>query len=211
MSGSLVQARLARVPLPQRMRTLRKDVRGYPVPFLVLIDKSGVPQFTINDHTKAFACQRKHLCAICGKKFERNPSTFEYEMWFVGGSRCFLHSNGAFLDPPMHRECGEYALRVCPFLAARRYIARIDDAKLSTVDLPEDRALVRTEHMMPDLPERFGFGMTYEYQFLTDNIPGVGVFVVPDWRYVEWWQAGVRINAPDTGEPPADPRRHVDG
>lgn len=39
------------------MRTLAKDARGYPIPHILLIDNSGMPQFTINVQSKS----RHHL------------------------------------------------------------------------------------------------------------------------------------------------------
>lgn len=188
------------------MRTLAKDKRGYPVPFLVVVDKSGLPQFTINDVRKVQQCIGKKLCAICGKRFDRNPVSFKKdEMWFVGGSRCFTHQHGAFLDPPAHLECAEYALRVCPFLAAPHYSGRIDTAKLKEENLPDGMAVVRTDYMPPQLPERFGLGLCHSYRITSPN-PGGVMFLVDDWRYIEWWREGERINAPDTAEPIPDPR-----
>ena len=187
------------------MRTLGKDHRGYPIPFLVLRDKTGQPHFTINDIRKRAECVRKGLCAICGKPFERSRMFLLEgrgnwnEMWFVGGSRVFLHENGAFTDPPVHRECGEYALRVCPFLAARNWSGRIDAGTVKPGSLPDAIALVKNELMLPALPERFGFGLTYGYAEV-DNYPE-SLLRVRDWRYVEWWHAGEQVSAPDTADP----------
>jgi hypothetical protein len=177
------------VEKPRRMRTLQRDARGYPVPFLVLIDRSGTPQFTINDARRTAECVSKRLCAICGKRFDRG------EMWFVGGSRCFLHTRGAFVDPPVHLECGEYALKVCPFLAMPSYSKRIDDRKLAPDGLPEGMVTARHDHMLPAHPERFGFGCTHGYRLVGPM--GQHLFVVDQWDYVEWWRNGAVINAPD--------------
>jgi hypothetical protein len=124
-------------------------------------------------------------------------------MWFVGGSRCFLHQHGAFLDPPLHLDCAEYALRVCPFLAARSYSKRIDDAKLPADGLPAGMALTREEFMMPRLPERFGLGRTSKYRTIV-RPRDVPLFSVESWDYVEFWQAGEPVNAPMTADPPPD-------
>lgn len=187
------------VPIPKGMRTLRRDSRGYPVPYIVLMDKSGTPQFTINDSRKVMDCVRKMLCSICGKRVPLNRvgGNIEPYFWFVGGSRCFLHPHGAFLDPPLHLECAEYALQVCPFLAASRYMRRIDDAKLKPRDTPEGMAIAREEFVQPSLPERFGLGLTHDF-----DITERGLYVVHNWSYVEWWRGGERIEAPETGEPP---------
>lgn len=191
---SLVARRLAR-ELPKSMRTLLKDDRGYPVPYIVLIDKTGRPQFTINDHEKVLTCISKKLCSICGKRITGG-------FWFVGGSRCFLHEHGAFLDPPLHLECAEYALAVCPFLAARRYTDRLDDRLLGT-NLPENMALVKADYMPPNLPERFGLG--HADTFSSRRGEGQVVIFPGTWNYLEFWRSGTRCPAPDTGQPAPTP------
>jgi hypothetical protein len=183
-----LEHRLA-VPLPKRMHTLARDARGYPIPFIVLTDRKGNPQFTINHGDRLHDCRSKRLCSICGKRIDGL-------FWFVGGSRCFVHEHGAFVDPPMHRECGSYALQVCPFLAAPGYLKRIDDAKLPENGLPEGMALLRTEGMPSAQPERFGFGGAISYRTINPR-PGETLSVVDRWTYVEWWRFGEQVNAPD--------------
>jgi hypothetical protein len=112
------------VRLPERMAKLERDRRGLPIPFIVMRDKSGQPHFTINDHAKSARCLREDLCPICGQKLFRGR-------WFAGGPLSAFHANGCYLDPPTHKECVEYALQVCPFLAAPKYTGRLDDAALA--------------------------------------------------------------------------------
>jgi hypothetical protein len=47
------------VAIPKRMRSLERDKRGYPIPFIVLRDKTGQPQFTINDFRRIAECRNK--------------------------------------------------------------------------------------------------------------------------------------------------------
>jgi hypothetical protein len=150
-----LKERLA-LPLPKTMRTLERDHRGYPIPFIVMRDKDGKAHFTINDIRQVAQCVNKRLCAICGKRITGG-------FWFVGGSRCFLHEDGAFLDPPLHLECAEYALVVCPFLAARQWRERIDDRLLDKDKLPDGMMTIKNEYMPPSLPERFGLGRALSY------------------------------------------------
>lgn len=177
------------VPMPKPMRTLERDSRGYPVPFIVLRDTSGKPQFTINDTRQVAAAQRKRLCAICGKRLEA-------EVWFVGGARCFIHPHGAFVDPPLHHDCGEYALQVCPFLAMPVYAKRIEAKKLDPRHIPEGLGLAFVPYMPPNQPERFGFGCTADFELFTSERQG-DLYRVHHWRFVEWWRNGERVNAPD--------------
>lgn len=176
------------VPIPKRMRTLERDARGYPVPFIVLRDRQGVPRFTINDVTKVAACLTKKLCSICGKRLD-------IDMWLVGGSRAFLHDDGVFLDPPLHYECAVYALQVCPFLAAPNYSKGIGARK---VDLPYGIRTSSVEHSGPTQPERFGLGCTRAYRKLPHEAAGAGVVLkIERWGYIEWWRNGTSCAAPD--------------
>jgi hypothetical protein len=106
-----------------------------------------------------------------------------------------MHKHGAFADPPVHHDCGFYALQVCPFLAVR-YTGRIDDATLQDENVPDDVAIARLDYMQPGQPERFGFGAAEHYEVLSRS-PGEQLFIVAHWRYVEFWSHGQPVNAPD--------------
>lgn len=177
------------VEIPKIMRTVERDHRGFPIPYIVLRDRTDRPQFTINDQRKVELARRKRLCSICGKKLAA-------AVWFVGGSRCFMHPQGGFVDGPMHHECAVYALRVCPFLAAPSYGKRIDDRLLAPGAEPEGMGLLKVAHMLPDRPERFGLGETSNYEAFDAGAQG-WLFRAHTWDYVSWWRNGVEINAPD--------------
>lgn len=106
------------VPIPEQMMHLPKDRRGYPVPFNALIDRNGQPHFAINPEEKRQAILRNDLCSICGKKLLRGR-------WMVGGPASAFHKDGAYNDPPVHHECGRYALQVCPYLAMPSYTTQV--------------------------------------------------------------------------------------
>ena len=97
-------ARQHDIDMPPGIARLPRDARGYPVPVIVLIDKTGTPQFTINDVTKVAACLAEHRCSICGRRFDRHPVTQRHEMWFVGGSLIAI-ARFRFARPPscLHR------------------------------------------------------------------------------------------------------------
>jgi hypothetical protein len=101
------------------MQHLPRDRRGYPIPAGVWRDDQGTPHFTINDEAKRVLMVHDALCPICGTKL--NPVK-----WFVGGPGSAFHANGWYFDPPMHRMCMHYALKVCPYLAMPEYTKRID-------------------------------------------------------------------------------------
>lgn len=106
------------VPVPPNMQDLNKDERGFPIPFVVLIDKNGQSHFKINDEKKNEVCIAEKRCNICGKPISPN------EHWFVGGMLSAFHPQGAFNDTSVHHECGVYALQVCPYMAYTQYQAK---------------------------------------------------------------------------------------
>lgn len=114
------------VPMPENIaKFCRKDPRGLPVPFVVLQDANGVYHFKVNDGQRtAFALMEKK-CSICGQHMQEN------NRWLVGGIASAFDRGGVYTDIPIHKECGVYALQVCPYLAIRNYNYKTDLDKLS--------------------------------------------------------------------------------
>jgi hypothetical protein len=110
------------VPIPDRMKHLPLDRRGYPVFTIAARDANGVPLFTVNDGERVRRCVREKLCHICGTGLFRGN-------WFIGGPMSAFHEHGAYNDGPMHGECAHYALRVCPHLASKDYVGSIADVQ----------------------------------------------------------------------------------
>lgn len=98
------------VPIPDRMLHLQKDSRGYPQPWVLLTDNTGKTHFTINDDRKTLDCIKDLLCSICGQELGN-------DLWFVGGPGSAFLEGGQYADPPVHHCCGQYALKVCPYMA----------------------------------------------------------------------------------------------
>lgn len=190
------------VELPKRMRKLPKDKRGYPVPVIVLRDKNKQPHFTINDHHKSSKAAIKQLCSICGDPLKK-------DIWFIGGPICFTHYAGAFLDPPVHHDCGEYALKVCPYLGAPNYAKLLDAKTLKPEAVPDMLALVKHETIADTRPELFMFGRCERFRI---NRSGLGQFtmsVIGQWADIEAWRHGRRLEHHEVDELIAlDSRRH---
>ena len=98
------------IPVPVRMRELRRDSRGYVVPFFVA-DVDGKPDFRVADGRKSSFCVRERKCWLCGQGLQRR-------MTFVLGPMCGLNRTSA--EPPCHHEFASYAVQVCPFLTEPR-------------------------------------------------------------------------------------------
>jgi hypothetical protein len=188
-------------PIPERMRHLDRDRRGLPIPFVVYRDTTGRPHFTINDHFKVDRAAEFRLCAICGDRLGAHK-------WFVGGPASAFHPNGRYLDGPIHRDCGRFALQACPFLMATSYAHRIDAATLRVEDAHPGMGLIDyTQH--PVQPVVFVFADTNAY---TRSATGIFDPVRP-WRAVEFWRRGVRIDPVEARalvEAAADPARPFD-
>ena len=120
-----------KVEIPALMKNLELDRRGFPVPFIILKDKTGVPHFKINDDRKVEECIKNDLCSICGTEMKTDK-------WMIGGPLSAFHPQGAYIDIPVHKECGEYALQVCPYLAVSTYNGKQTVDDIVAGDFQED-------------------------------------------------------------------------
>jgi hypothetical protein len=110
-------------PLPERLRHLPIDARGYPVPwFVATVD--GAPDHRIADERRRGDAIRHKRCWICGEPLGRWLS-------FVLGPMCCLTRTTS--EPPAHRDCANYAVAACPFLTRphmhRRAAGMPDEAR----------------------------------------------------------------------------------
>jgi hypothetical protein len=98
---------IADIPLPARFKALPIDARGFPVPFFVAwLD--GVPDFRVIKPNGIAEAVNRHRCWICGQPLGVHLAA-------VIGPMCLV--NRISSEPPSHRDCAEYALKACPFLA----------------------------------------------------------------------------------------------
>lgn len=176
------------VPIPDRMRDLPRDRRGYPIPVNVLVDKEGQPHFTINDHIVRRRLLKEQLCGICGKKLLRGR-------WSVGGPASALVADGVYFDPPLHYECASYALQVCPYLAMPSYSKRIDTRTLDPRKLNGHLAAFIDPTQLDNRPPVFvavmHVGETYSY-----DERGEVKYIKPKrpHRRYEFWKDGVQLS-----------------
>jgi hypothetical protein len=92
--------------LPEHMKGLPIDERGYPVPwFVAWVD--GKPEFRTADGEKLNRAVNQRLCWVCGNRLGANLA-------FVLGPMCAVNRNTA--EPPCHLSCALFAATACPFL-----------------------------------------------------------------------------------------------
>jgi hypothetical protein len=118
-------------PLPDHMKGLPIDDRGYPVPFFVTwVD--GKPDFRLLDKEKFVRAVKSKLCSVCGKPLGRFKS-------FVGGPMNVLQKISG--EPPLHHACALFSVRACPFLLlplSKRRTANLPTDKLDLSAVGED-------------------------------------------------------------------------
>lgn len=106
--------------IPDKMRRLPVDERGYPVPWFVAW-VGGKPDHRIMDTPKWYVAMRKRRCWLCGGPLGKFAT-------FVLGPMCMVNRTSA--EPPTHLECAKFAVQACPFLTLPR--AQYRSAKLPT-------------------------------------------------------------------------------
>lgn len=111
------------IEIPEFLKHLRVDKeRKFPIPFFTAI-RDGKPDFRYLDEKKQILCMEKNLCGICGKKLHKD---YHYFISGIGGM-----TNQVSSDPPMHRECAEYALRVCPHMFYKTVERKTDESEFT--------------------------------------------------------------------------------
>jgi hypothetical protein len=105
--------------LPRRMQKLRKDERGYPVPYFVcwfgfdgkpahgLPGEDDKPDFRYANQGFRYLAFNKGLCWLCGEPVGVHKV-------YVIGPMCVV--NRTTSEPACHRDCAEFAAKACPFL-----------------------------------------------------------------------------------------------
>lgn len=157
-----------------------RDRRGYPITFITWINpETGVPDFRVTDAERLAMVLRRRLCGLCGVPLGGN-------VFFIGGPLSV--ESGAFTDPPMHRECARYALRVCPFLAVPK--GRYSDPAIVAKKVPSAIRLECDEAVVAGKPTRFALLHTKRYRFEGNGRSGFRMFAALPWLDVQWWKDG---------------------
>jgi hypothetical protein len=145
--------------------------------------RDGTPYFTITDHEARQRLIDEDRCHISGRKLLRGR-------WLIGGPTAAFHPHGAFLDGPMLDEASEYAARTCPYIAAPKYLRRIDDSLLRNRSDSGIAAVRFHEEVADDRPPLFVRLMTTGQKLVPSS--NGDVLIVPKRPYsrVEFWRHG---------------------
>lgn len=109
------------IVLPERVALRPRDERGYPILFTTpVID--GKPDFFTIGTAMVAQCHAEGLCGICGQVISHHGDgeTDCKPYYFIGGPYS-TEVSGVFNDPPMHKDCAEFAMRVCPWMIMHNY------------------------------------------------------------------------------------------
>ncbi len=123
--------------VPDKMRSLPVDDRGYPVPwFVVWLDKDGeptwipservTPEFRVVDEERLVEAVKYNLCWVCGQKLGSYKA-------FTIGPMCAVNRINA--EPPAHLHCAIFSAKACPFLTrphSRRRENKLPDGVTAT-------------------------------------------------------------------------------
>ena len=105
MTGCPVPAALAHLPLCPK--------RKLPIPVTTHRNPDGTAQFTVTVPAEVDRCARYGLCGVCGEPLG-------YWIAVLGGEQSADPDRGAYTDAPMHEECAEASLLLCPYIARQR-------------------------------------------------------------------------------------------
>lgn len=162
--------------LPPRLQRLPVDARGYPVPWFVAWEPGpggiDVPDFRAIDGRKLAEALKRKRCWVCGEPLGQ---------WlaFPIGPMCSI--TRTISEPPSHRDCAEWSIRHCPFLAN-------PDMGRRETDLPahfEEAA----GHGLKRNPGVMCLWITRSYEVWKDPA-GKPLITVGAPMSVSWWREG---------------------
>lgn len=162
------------IDIPTKMKDLPKDKNGYPIPYTIRKDEEDTPIFSQHDESLLHNCISNSHCGICGQPLGN-------DIWLLAGAKIALQPLGGYIDPPMHKQCGTYALQVCPYLALPSFLKRSPNEIAKSTD----KVLV-----LSGKPSVFGFVKTSDYRLLLND--NGTIIIIPERPFldIEYWREG---------------------
>jgi hypothetical protein len=176
------------VQIPELMKNLELDKRGYPVPYIILRDAGGAPHFKINNDIKVEECIKDNKCSVCGNEMKDDT-------WMIGGPMSAFHPNGAYIDIPTHKVCGEYALQVCPYLAVSVYNGKQTMDEITAGNFTEDVNKQIVFLNPTQTQDRVPFFVFTKIKGYAVKRSGINRYIIPQRPYLEteFWNDGVQL------------------
>lgn len=143
---------------------------GVPIPFTAFIRPDGTPDFKVTNHQTWQVCVKMKQCGLCGQKLLKG------EHYFIGGE--ISMTTGAFFDPPMHKECAEYAFKVCPFLACVKGYSKAPAKQY------EGMLVITDKNMPTQRPNKMGIMHALNYHM--NFTQGSEYFQADNIQKIEW-------------------------
>jgi len=166
-SVSTTQPTPATVPVPARLAGRPRDRHQRLVPYFVAY-VDGRPDHRIADQDRLRDAVRFNACFLCG-------DTLGAYQTFVIGVMCTINRISA--EPPAHKDCAEYTVKVCPFLT--------HPAMRRRPDLPE--GTVAPDGKMD--PRNPGVCATWTVRSWSKR-PEMLLFDLGEPTSVDWWREG---------------------
>lgn len=114
--------------IPKELAHLKKDGRGYPIPFFVH-EVNCEPEFRFLSYERQKMILDCRLCGICGKPLSDDDT------YFIGGPLTL--QNFLSTDAGMHKVCAEFSLKACPHMFHRKAQRRDNDLAGMLVKMQE--------------------------------------------------------------------------
>lgn len=121
-------------PLPDFMKGLPIDPRGYPTPWFVATLPDGTRDFRLADGMKRMQAVQMKRCWICG-------GVLGAHLAFVMGPANVITRSTS--EPASHRSCADFAVAACPFMV-------LPKAKYRSANLPEESHRPEEENLLTD-------------------------------------------------------------
>lgn len=156
--------------IPKRMRHL-PAYKGLPIPYVQFVAADG-PDFKAIDHGRVFEVLTDRLCGVCGQSLAESFAV-------IGGEKSI--ASRTFTDPPMHKECAQYAARACPYLNGEK-------RSYSKADFKGEGPVVECELIDKEgVPKRMGILYAKSFTYFTIPDKGPMLYVrVADVLNVDW-------------------------
>lgn len=166
---------IQRLWMPDRIKKLPVDERGYPVPrFVQYIN--GKPDFRVIREEWLHKCIQKKICWLCGDPLGRHLA-------FPIGPMCAI--NRVNSEPPCHLVCAEFAVKACPFMV-------FPNRKRNEDDLPDNRIEAPGMPILRN-PGVMCIWITNSYQTFRARGGNRGLlFSLGEAEVTSWWSQGRR-------------------